>query len=77
MVEISRGIKVIESYKLNVDGTIVDVTIYSEDKEPVPIYNISILNISKATQRILNKLKEEFVSIVRIGGTQEDEGRQH
>ena len=72
MVEISRGLRVIDSYKLNVDGTIVDVTIYSEDKEPVPIYNISILNISRATQRILNKLKEEFVSTVRIAGTQED-----
>lgn len=64
---------VIESYKINLSGIIIDVSIYSQEDEPVPIYNISILNISPTTQRILNKLREEFISRVEIGRLQETE----
>lgn len=59
--------KILGSYKLKLEGVIVDVSIYSEEGEPVPIYNISILNISSTTQKILDKLREEFVSSISTG----------
>ncbi len=66
-------VKTIDSYKLQVGGMVVDVNIYTEESEPIPIYNISILNISPTTQRILNKLREEFISRVNIGPLKDDE----
>jgi len=60
-------VKILGSYKLKLEGVIVDVSIYSEEGEPVPIYNISILNISSTTQKILDKLREEFVSSISTG----------
>jgi flagellar protein FlaI len=64
---------VIDSYKLVVGGVIVDVNIYLEEEEVVPIYNLSILNISPTTQLILNKIREEFVSKVSIGAVELEE----
>ncbi len=63
----------LDSYKLNVGGMIVDVNIYEEAEESVPIYNISILNISPTTSIILNKLREEFISRVNVGEIQFEE----
>lgn len=57
----------LDSYKLSVGGVVVDVYIYLEEEEVVPIYSISILNISETTNLILNKLREEFVSRINIG----------
>ena len=54
--------KLIESYELSVNNIIVDVSIYSDENEPVAIYNISITNISETTKIILEKIREEFVS---------------
>ncbi len=68
-----KDVKVVDSYKLNLEGVVVDVTIYAEEDEAVPVYNISILNISDTTQRILNKLRDEFISRVNIGAIKEDE----
>ncbi len=68
-----KNVKVIDSYKLNLEGVVVDVTIYSTEEEAVPTYNISILNISDTTQSILNKLRDEFISRVNIGAIKEDE----
>lgn len=66
MVKREQEVRMIDSYKLKVEGIVVDVNIYFEEDEAVPLYNISILNISKTTQGILNKLREEFVSRVNI-----------
>ncbi|MBI2664232.1 CpaF family protein [Candidatus Woesearchaeota archaeon] len=65
--------KVLETYKLKLGEVLIDVSIYTEEDEPVPIYNVSILNISKTTQRILEKLREEFISRVNLGALQETE----
>ena len=54
--------KLLESYELSVNEIIIDVSIYSEEEEPVPVYNISITNISETTKIILEKIREEFVS---------------
>ena len=55
------GQKVIESYQLRVNDVIVGVAIFSDDKEPVPIYSISITNISETTKIILEKIRQEFI----------------
>ncbi|MBL7056001.1 CpaF family protein [Candidatus Woesearchaeota archaeon] len=54
--------EVVDSYELSVNDIIVEVSIVSDAKEPVPIYNISITNISDMTKMILGKIREEFVS---------------
>ena len=59
-MELSR--KIIDSYELSVNNIIIDVSIYSSEDEPVPIYAISITNISETTKIILEKIREEFVS---------------
>ena len=51
----------IDSYALNVNDIIIDVSIYTDPKEPVPIYNISVTNITDTTKIILEKIREEFV----------------
>src|SRR3989338_4908846 len=68
--------QLIDSYKLQISGVVVDIKIFTKEAEAVPIYAISFLNISDATLRILNKLREEFLSKVVIGTIQlvEEEG---
>ena len=53
--------KLIDSYELSVNDIIIDISIYSDAKEAVPIYNISVTNISETTKIILEKIREEFV----------------
>ena len=52
----------LESYELLVNDIIVNISIVHGEEEPVPIYNISITNISETTRIILEKIREEFVS---------------
>ena len=54
--------KVIDSYALNVNDIVVDVSIVQKEEEPVPPYIISITNISDTTKIILEKIRDEFVS---------------
>ena len=54
--------KVLDSYELSVNEIVIDVTIYSDENETVPIYTISITNISETTKIILEKIREEFVT---------------
>ena len=51
----------IDSYELTVNDILIDVRIVSREEEPVPIYTISITNISDTTKIILEKIREEFV----------------
>src|SRR3990167_6664004 len=57
-----RGEKVIDTYELNVNDIVVDVSIITKKDEPVPIYTISITNISDVTKIILEKIRDEFVA---------------
>src|SRR3989338_921119 len=50
-----------DSYELTVNDILIDVKIVKREEEPVPIYNISITNISDTTKIILDKIREEFV----------------
>ena len=54
--------KVIDSYALNVNDIVVDVSIVQKEEEPVPLYTISITNISDTTKIVLEKIRDEFVS---------------
>ncbi len=56
----------LEKYKLNVEGLIVNVNIYL-DEEGVGHYDINILNVSKVTNLILKKIREEFISRMNLG----------
>ncbi len=65
--------QLIDSYKLEISGVVVNVRVYTTEQETVPIYAITFLNISDTTLRILNKLREEFLSKVVIGAIQLEE----
>lgn len=57
----------IDNYKIEVGQMIVNVEISIHERDFVPRYSISILNISPTTKIILEKLKEEFVTKVTAG----------
>jgi flagellar protein FlaI len=63
----NRNTHTLDSYKLNVNNTLIDVNIVFPEEEPVPRYNVSITNMSNTTKVILEKIREEFVSQVGIG----------
>ncbi len=57
----------LDSYVVRVGNMVVNVEISVSEKDFVPLYRISILNISPITTVVLNKIKEEFVSKVAAG----------
>jgi len=57
-----KGEKIIDTYELNVNSIVVDVMITAREEEAVPIYSISITNISDTTKIILEKIRDEFVA---------------
>lgn len=63
----SPPIQMVDQYKLDLNGLLIDVRIYIREEDVVPTYNLSILNISEITGVILNKIRDEFVSRVNIG----------
>ena len=56
------GDRIIDSYALSVNDIVVDVSIVQKKEEPVPLYSISITNISNTTKIILEKIRDEFVA---------------
>ena len=60
-------IHMLDQYKLDLNGLLIDVRIYIREEDVVPTYNLSILNISEITGIILNKIRDEFISRVNIG----------
>lgn len=59
-------VKLIDSYKVKVNDILVNIEISLEKEDFVPKYHISILNISKTTELILKKIRDEFVSKINI-----------
>ena len=57
-----KGEKIIDTYELNVNDIVIDVSIIAKEEEPVPTYTISITNISDTTKIILEKIRDEFVA---------------
>ncbi len=54
--------QIIDSYVLNINDTLIDVSIITSPEEATPIYKISITNISPTTKLILEKIRDEFVA---------------
>lgn len=57
-----RGEKIIDTYVLNVNDIVVDVSIITKGEDPAPLYTISITNISDTTKIILEKIRDEFIA---------------
>lgn len=64
----------LDSYKLNVNNTLIDVNIFFRAVDPVPIYEVNITNMTKTTKIILEKIREEFISQVGVGAVEISEG---
>ncbi len=54
--------KVLEAYDLAVNNIVIRVSILSVESETVPLYTITVTNISDTTKIILEKIREEFIS---------------
>ncbi len=61
-----NGIKVLESYKLNAKGTIVNVRIYVPQDEFVPLYEVTFPGIGPATQLLLMSLRPDLTMLVPL-----------
>lgn len=56
----------LDSYSININDIIVDITIIAREDKPVPQYKASITNISDTTKIILEKIRQEFVTRIDI-----------
>ncbi|MCF7860623.1 Flp pilus assembly complex ATPase component TadA [Candidatus Woesearchaeota archaeon] len=56
----------LENYKITLEGLVVRVSVYL-DEEGMGHYDINILNVSKVTNLILQKIREEFISKMNVG----------
>lgn len=56
----------LDTYSLEVNNIVIDIRIATYEDEPVPIYIVSIANISPTTRIILEKIRQEFVSKMNI-----------
>ncbi|HIH05009.1 TPA: CpaF family protein [Candidatus Woesearchaeota archaeon] len=54
--------RVLEAYDLVVNRIVVKVSILAVEQEAVPLYTITVTNISETTKIILEKIREEFIS---------------
>ncbi|MBR9700623.1 CpaF family protein [Candidatus Woesearchaeota archaeon] len=58
--------ELLDKYSLETNNIVIDIKIVAIEEEPVPIYEISIANISPTTRVILEKIRQEFVSKMSI-----------
>ncbi|MDD9953824.1 MAG: ATPase, T2SS/T4P/T4SS family [Candidatus Woesearchaeota archaeon] len=58
--------QLLDSYSLETNNIVIDIRIITIEEEAVPIYNVSIANISPTTRIILEKIRQEFVSKMNI-----------
>jgi len=63
----------LDKYQLNVNNVLVEVVIEFPETETVPLYNVSITNMSETTKLILEKIREEFISQVGTGALEVSE----
>jgi flagellar protein FlaI len=52
----------IDSYTIVVNKIPIQIAIYSHKGHPVPFYHLSLLNITKETHRIIDKIREQIVN---------------
>jgi flagellar protein FlaI len=58
--------EIIDKYAIQINNILVEIIIQTNPQEAVPIYNVSIANISPTTKIILEKIRQEFVSRVNM-----------
>ncbi len=58
------GQSIIDHYKIEINDIVVDIKIALHEDDAVPHYIVSLTNISDATKLILEKIRQEFVSVV-------------
>ena len=61
------GDKVLETYKFKLKNIPITATITKKKGEFVPIYEVSISHISKTTEFILEKIRQELIKKVNLG----------
>lgn len=54
--------RLLDKYSITANNISVDIEILSKDDKPVPMYIVSITNISETTKIVLEKIREEFIS---------------
>ncbi|MEM4397950.1 MAG: ATPase, T2SS/T4P/T4SS family [Candidatus Woesearchaeota archaeon] len=54
--------KNLDSYQIQIKKIPLQITIYKQKGEPVPLYYLSLLNISDQTKRIIEKIREEIIT---------------
>ena len=63
----TKDIKVISTYNFKSGNIPIVIKVYSKKGEFVPIYDVSISGISKNTEVVLEKIREELTSQVSLG----------
>ncbi|MBN2368316.1 CpaF family protein [Candidatus Woesearchaeota archaeon] len=54
--------KSIDSYKIEVNKIPLEIHIYSQKGQPVPFYYLSLLNLTKETKRIIERIREDLIT---------------
>ncbi|HJN57259.1 MAG: ATPase, T2SS/T4P/T4SS family [Candidatus Woesearchaeota archaeon] len=62
-----HGIKIISTYSFDSGNIPITIKIYAKKGEFVPIYDVSIAGISKNTEIVLEKIREELTAQVSLG----------
>jgi flagellar protein FlaI len=55
-------VKQLDSYTVTTNNILIDIVIQTTEEEPVPLYILSIANISNTTKIILEKIRQEFIT---------------
>jgi archaeal flagellar protein FlaI len=70
-------LELLDKYTLETNNIIIDITISTVENEAVPLYNVSIANISPTTRIVLEKIRQEFVSKMNIEDIQSFENSEN
>jgi len=62
--ESDSGQSIIDKYKIEINDIVVDIKIVLHEDDAVPKYLVSLTNISDATKLVLEKIRQEFISVV-------------
>ena len=69
--------ELLDKYSLEINNIVIDIKISTVENEAVPIYNVSIANISPTTRIVLEKIRQEFVSHMNIEDIQSFESAEN
>jgi flagellar protein FlaI len=72
-----KQVEILDKYSLEINNIVIDIKIYTIEDEAVPLYNVSIANISPTTRIILEKIRQEFVSRMNIEDIQSFENAEN